>query len=81
MLVQSENIRSLEVTASVVHELETRMMLSARQLENMELMLVTLAVLKLLRSRAVRTLHPSNMRYMVVTRAVLKLERLRVFKL
>ena len=56
-------------------------MLSARQLENMELMLVTLAVLKLLRSRAVRTLHPSNMRYMVVTRAVLKLERLRVFKL
>ena len=72
-MVQFLNILVDTVTAAVLQPLPTKMVLIFLQSMNMPGMLVTFAVLKLLRSRFVKLVHPLNMLCILVTFEVLKL--------
>ena len=74
-LVQPLNISSDTVTASVFQSKLAKMVVSALQPLNIFSMLVTWAVLKLVRSSVTRLLHSLNISSMSSTLAVLKLVR------
>ena len=64
------NISVELVTLLVFHPLPTKILANLLQLLNIENISVTLAVLKLLRSRVVSLLQPKNIKFMLVTLSV-----------